>query len=240
MKRGSIYRETQNRLRNSIREHGLRPGDRLPSEAKLADELEVSRLSLREATRSLQTLGVIEARPGDGLYVAEFSFRPIIEQLPYGLAQPGTALEELLVAREAMESGLMYAMSQLRDEEAPALAQCAELAKQMTEREQHDQPFADLDRAFHLSLYRPLHNPLVDNLIELFWELFVRLGDAIPGSPERNRGTAHLAIIQALQRGNPQDATARMQEHFADVRRRAALLHRNTTNDLADNRPADR
>lgn len=225
MKRGSIWREAQIRLRDFIREHGLRPGDRLPPEAVLAAELEVSRLSLREATRSLQTLGVIEARPGNGLYVAEFSFRPVIDQLPYGLVESGVALEELLTAREAMEAGLMPAVARLRAAEGPALARCADLALEMTERERRGASFAELDREFHLSLYQTLGNPLVDNLIELFWELFVRLGDAIPGSPEGKRGEAHLAIVRALQDGDASLATLRMQEHFDDVRHRAALLH---------------
>lgn len=225
MKRGSIYLEAQSRLRDFIRENSLRPGDRLPPEATLADELEVSRLSLREASRSLQTLGVIEARPGNGLYVAEFSFRPVIEQLPYGLAEPGGSLEEILTAREAMEAGLMPAVCRLRDEEEEALARCAALATEMTEREQRGESFVEVDREFHLSLYQTLGNPLVDNLIELFWELFTRLGDAIPGSPEGNRGEAHLAIVRALQDGDEALATTRMFEHFDDVRIRAKRLH---------------
>jgi DNA-binding FadR family transcriptional regulator len=223
MRRGSIYRDAQVRLRDFIRQRGLRAGDRLPPEAVLAAELEVSRPSLREATRSLQTLGVIEAQPGTGLFVAEFSFRPVIEQLPYGLAESGRALDEILTAREGMESGLMLAV--VRTDARDRLVRCAELAERMTELERRGQSFAEVDREFHLSLYRSLGNPLVENLIELFWELFVRLGDALPGSPEGGRGEAHLAIIRALQAGDAAAAEARMREHFDDVRRRAALLH---------------
>jgi DNA-binding FadR family transcriptional regulator len=223
MKRGSIYREAQVRLRDFIRERDLRAGDRLPPESVLAAELEVSRLSLREATRSLQTLGVIEARPGNGLFVAEFSFRPVIEQLPYGLAESGAALEEILTAREAMECGLMPAMARKAGHDV--LGKCALLAEEMSELEGRGQPFAEVDREFHLSLYQALGNPLVENLIELFWGLFVRLGDTIPGGPDRDRGEAHLRIIQALQDGDAGAATVRMREHFDDVRRRAALLH---------------
>jgi DNA-binding FadR family transcriptional regulator len=226
VKRGSIYREAQVRLRDFIRERDLHAGDRLPPEAVLAAELEVSRPSLREATRSLQTLGVIEAQPGNGLFVAEFSFRPVIEQLPYGLADSGQALDEILTAREAMESGLMPAV--VRMDAQSELARCAELAERMTELERRGESFAEVDRDFHLSLYQTLGNPLVENLIELFWELFSRLGDAIPGSPEGGRGEAHLRIIRALQSGDPAAAAVRMREHFDDVRHRAALLHDET------------
>jgi DNA-binding FadR family transcriptional regulator len=222
MRRGSIYREAQVRLRDFIRERGLRAGDRLPPESVLAAELEVSRSSLREATRSLQTLGVIEARPGNGLFVAEFSLRPVIEQLPYGLAESGAALDEILTAREAMECGLMPAVARKAGHDV--LGRCARLAEKMSELEGRGESFVEVDREFHLSLYQTLGNPLVENLIELFWELFVRLGDAIPGSPDRDRGEAHLRIIQALQDGDAEAATQRMRAHFANVERRAAML----------------
>jgi DNA-binding FadR family transcriptional regulator len=227
MRRGSIYREAQARLRDFIRERGLKAGDRLPSEAELAAELEVSRPSLREATRSLQTLGVIEARPGNGLFVSEFSFRPVIEQLPYGLGDSTKAIEEILTAREAMEVGLMPAVAR-SEATAAALERCAELAGLMTERELHGEPFVEIDREFHFTLYQGLRNPLVDNLIELFWgmfgELFYHVGEEMPGGPSRDRGVAHLRIVEALQSRDEVAAVQRMIEHFDDLRDRAALL----------------
>jgi DNA-binding FadR family transcriptional regulator len=82
----------------------------------------------------------------------------------------------------------------------------------------------EVDKEFHLQLYKGLGNPLVDNLIEVFWELFVRLGDAIPGPQDAGRGVRHMAIVTALQAGDVTDSLQRMQDHFADVRERAARL----------------
>jgi DNA-binding FadR family transcriptional regulator len=225
--RSPIYREAQVKLRDFIRSRDLGPGDRLPSEAVLAAELGVNRLSLREATRSLQTLGVIEARHGNGLFVSSFTFRPLIEQLPYGLAAPGMALEELLTAREAMEVGLMPAVS--RRAGSPELDECARLARRMTALEEAGEGITEVDRDFHLLLYKGLQNPLVDNLIELFWEIFVRLGDAIPAPIEGGRGVVHLRIVEALQSGEAFESIQRMQEHFHDVRVRAAMLRETAT-----------
>jgi DNA-binding FadR family transcriptional regulator len=221
MARSPIYLEAQARLRDFITEAGLGPGDRLPPEAALAERLGVSRLSLREATRSLQTLGVIEAQHGNGLFVSAFSFRPLIEQLPYGLAAAGTGLEEILTAREAMEVGLMPAVARLNPQ--VELAECARLADEMTALEGRGKPITEVDKRFHLLLYRALGNPLVDNLIEVFWELFTRLGDSIP-VPEGGRGAVHLQIIRALQTGDAGESIAAMQQHFDDIRVRAALL----------------
>lgn len=215
---GPIYLLAQRRLRDYIREHDLVPGARLPSEAVLAAELGVSRPSLREATRSLQTLGVIEAQHGNGLFVSEFSFKPIIEQLPYGLAGSGTAIAEVLTAREAMEAGLMPAVARAGVSEQ--LQRCAEIAHEMTERGDES---PELDEEFHRTLYSGLDNPLVDNLIDLFWRLFGELTrqatDRMPG-PGPHRGEVHARIIEALTAGDEDLAVRRMHEHFDDLRRR--------------------
>jgi len=226
-----IYREAQVKLRDFIRSRDLGPGDRLPPEAVLATELGVSRLSLREATRSLQTLGVIEAQHGNGLFVSSFSFRPLIEQLPYGLAVPGMALEEILTAREAMEVGLMPAVA--RRAGSPELAECVRLAERMAELEEAGESITEVDRAFHLLLYKGLQNPLVDNLIELFWEIFVRLGDAIPAPVEGGRAAVHLRIVEALQSGEAIESIQRMQQHFDDVRTRAAMLRESSATEAS-------
>lgn len=222
---GPIYLVAQRKLRDYIREHDLSPGERLPSEADLAAELGVSRLSLREATRSLQTLGVIEAQHGNGLFVSEFSFRPIIDQLPYGLLGSGPAIVEVLVARESMEVGLMSAVVRagLRDE----LERCAAIAKEMVERDERGEDFRDLDEEFHRTLYSGLKNPLVDNLIDLFWHLFGELsrdvGERMP-APSADRGAVHGRIIEALMAGDEDLAVTRMREHFDDLRRRVTEL----------------
>ena len=222
MARSPIFREAQARLRDYIHDHEMRAGDRLPSEAQLAATLGVSRLSIREATRSLQSLGVIEAQPGNGLFVSAFSFQPLIEQLPYGLAAPGMALDEILTAREAMEVGLMPVAARMSTNED--LETCAALAREMTAREVAGEPYVDVDREFHFQLYKSLGNPLVDNLIQVFWELFTRLGDALPGPKEGNRGAAHLAIVEALRSGDAMASIEAMRAHFADVRERADTL----------------
>ena len=64
-----------------IHQGELKPGDRIPSEYELAEELGVSRVSLKIALQKLNTLGVTETRIGDGTYVCEFNMRPYFEEL---------------------------------------------------------------------------------------------------------------------------------------------------------------
>src|SRR5215218_1267208 len=62
----------QTAIRRYIVERGLRPGDRLPSEAELAAALGNSRLIVREALRALDAVGILESRAGSGWFVRPF------------------------------------------------------------------------------------------------------------------------------------------------------------------------
>jgi GntR family L-lactate dehydrogenase operon transcriptional regulator len=54
-----------------VQERGLQPGQKLPAERQLAEELGVSRTSVREAIQKLTSQGVLSARRGDGTYVQQ-------------------------------------------------------------------------------------------------------------------------------------------------------------------------
>ncbi|TMR24912.1 FadR family transcriptional regulator [Nonomuraea turkmeniaca] len=216
---GETFRVAQQRLRQYIDDHNLRPGDPLPSEAKLAESLGISRISLREATRSLQALGVINAISGRGLFVSEFSFRPILEQLPYRVAIGGASLYEVLVVREALEVGLIEMVSKCL---TPAdLDDLTGLADEMERRELAGEPLGDLDKAFHERLYQPLGNGLVSSLIDLFWELFTRLFDSLPGEPG-HPARVHKDIVAALGAG--EGMSDAMVAHFSYIRHRLEPL----------------
>lgn len=205
----------QKRLREYIDEHGLRPGDGLPSEGALAEELGISRISLREATRSLQTLGVIEARPGKGLFVSAFSFRPILDQLPYGLSVNGASLHEVLVVRETLEEGLLEtAAERIGPDDLDELDALVDRMERLAGRE-----LADADKDFHLRLFRPLGNELLTHLIEIFWVLSDRLRGSGLGAPAASHVAAiHRAIVTALRKG--EGAREAMSAHFDDIRAR--------------------
>ena len=64
-----IYEKVVEELKGDIARGALRPGDPLPPERKLMDEMGVSRSSLREAFRVLELLGLIESIPGKGRFV---------------------------------------------------------------------------------------------------------------------------------------------------------------------------
>ena len=70
-RRGATPEEIARRLTAYVTTGDLRPGARIPSERRLAEELGVGRTVVREALKSLALVGLIESRHGDGTYVAE-------------------------------------------------------------------------------------------------------------------------------------------------------------------------
>ena len=91
----------------------LRPGDRLPSERALSAEFAVSRNVVREALGSLVAMGVVETKPGAGVYVADLTKASMLTFLnPAAVLQP-SSLRTLLQVREVIEPGIAALAAQL-------------------------------------------------------------------------------------------------------------------------------
>ena len=80
-----LKQRIQEQIKRVITERELQPGDLLPPEGQLAEDLGVSRGSVREAIKSLESLGIVESKHGAGVCVREFNFDSILEFLSFGL-----------------------------------------------------------------------------------------------------------------------------------------------------------
>ncbi|HBI03599.1 MAG TPA: transcriptional regulator, partial [Paenibacillaceae bacterium] len=74
-----VYQEILLEINNLIKEDGLKPGDRLPSERELAERLRVGRSSVREALRALELLGLITTRRGEGTFIQSYRQNKLID-----------------------------------------------------------------------------------------------------------------------------------------------------------------
>ncbi|WP_295821577.1 FadR/GntR family transcriptional regulator [uncultured Deinococcus sp.] len=214
------YRQAQIAIKRYIEEHHLQPGDPLPSEGQLARDMGMSRLSLREGVKTLEAVGILEARHGEGLYVKTFTFDSIFENLPYSFAADGKSLRDLLQVRTALEEGLIGTVA---TQATPAqLDHLQHLAQRMMDRARAGETFADEDREFHLTLYGPLQNQFLTRLVDLFWEVFRRLHGTTGVTHWNMQKTAqdHLDIVQALREGNVARSGDAMREHFRQIQER--------------------
>src|SRR5919204_6005530 len=101
-----IYQEIVRQVKAMIAEGRLKSGDQLPPERDLAEKFVVSRSSVREALRALESLGLIEIRPGEGTFVRGVSVESLIEPLALVMASQREAIGELFEARRLLEPGI--------------------------------------------------------------------------------------------------------------------------------------
>lgn len=213
-----LHKTVQDEIRNYIIKQGLRPGDPLKPEAELARLFGVSRNSVREAVKALESTGVLETRRGSGVYIRDFSFTPLLDNLPYGLMQGRKALSELVALRKALEAGMIAdAMDALTTERIADLRTALDL---MRERAERGEDFAEQDRAFHRLLFADLGNEMLLQLFDLFWMAYHRAAPAVPGRDRLEVHRRHTAILDAVLSGDPDQAREAVRAHYVGIEER--------------------
>ncbi len=206
-------------IKQYILDHQLAPGDPLPPEGQFAQELGVGRSSVREAVKALQSLGIIEARQGNGLFVREYNFEPVLEVLSYGMRFDDAILREFFQIRLWLEAAVIGdAVKQI---DAAGIAQLEGVLAQWAERVAAGQPMADLDKKFHDILCQSLNNQILLKLTEVFWLAYDKL--KIPGIHEVDPAAElidHQAILAAVKDRDADLARQRLLDNFTHLQGR--------------------
>ena len=103
IKKTRIHEEVVTQIHDLIREGRLKAGDQLPSERELSETFKVSRTSVREALRALETKGLIISRTGMGNFVADLPIESLIAPLAKLLIEEKTALADIFELRKLIE-----------------------------------------------------------------------------------------------------------------------------------------
>lgn len=207
-------------VRRLIEAGRLGPGDRLPPERELALKIGVSRPSLRSGLRSLQAMGVVQARQGAGTFIADGPPRLGEAPLRFLAALHGFTRDKMFEARRVLEVGTAgLAAERANGEQMASMAE--EVASMFATL---DQPveFLRHDVQFHRAVAAGSQNPvlatLIDTVSELVYEtrrLTVERATDLKESAEM-----HRRIYQAIKAHDAERARAGMGEHL-DLARQA-------------------
>lgn len=199
----------------------LSPGERLPPERELADRLGVSRPSLREALAELQEGGLLVARPGAGVFVAEVlgsAFSPALVRL---FSSHDEALHDAIAFRRDMEGLAAERAARLGSDTDLAVIDAA-FCKMKAARPGE---VAQLDADFHLAVLDASHNSILIHMMRSMFDL-IATGVFFNRQVMFERNTTrddlldqHRAINSAIQARDPAGARAALESHMDYVTR---------------------
>lgn len=98
-----VYQDVLNEIRKFIKRHHLQAGDKLPSERELAGKLQASRSSIREALRSIELLGLIEVRHGEGTFLSTYRPFHTVELLASFILLESNTKKDILFVKQSLE-----------------------------------------------------------------------------------------------------------------------------------------
>lgn len=208
-----LYQQIGDRVRALIHDSEFQPGARLPAERELAQQLGVSRPSLREALIALEIDGTVEIRMGSGIYVSTN-----IGGSDGQRGWLGESPAEIMQARLVIEGGVAaMASARITKEAIQALRTTLEVMGAQCEAGQRS---LEQDRQFHILLAAQCGNPILTRIVgELFDERHNPLSSKLSGIAEtaetwRAAVAEHEVIVLALEARDPLLAEAAMRLHL--------------------------
>jgi DNA-binding FadR family transcriptional regulator len=207
-----LYVRVARKISDLVNTGQVKPGDRLPSERDLAEMLNVSRPSVREAMIALEVSGLIEVRMGNGIFVTdrEASISP-------ELVDGGVGPFEILEMRLLLEPEICALAAERIDDET--LGQLAETYEEM-ERSNGTPAMEQADEKFHNLIAGAAENTAMQKTVKWLWR--------IRGQSVLSRGyhrmiveegvfptlDEHKAILEALKSRDPVAARQAMKNHL--------------------------
>lgn len=200
-----------------IRGNELMPGDRLPSEAVLSKELNVSRTVVREALRSLAAMRIVELNTGRRATVAQLDHGPLSLLIEHGVHTEQINVQQIYDVRRTIEARIV-ALAALRRTDAEG-EEILEIARRMRAAKNTPEKLMEHDLAFHAAIAKASKNPVFSLIVNAFqgitrqtWSIGWR-----SRTTEEARDVmleTHLGIATAIVAGDPVEASRLMGLHF--------------------------
>ena len=217
IKKESTLEVIVQQIKNQIKKGILKPGEKLPSERKLADLLGVSRASVREAIQALAFSGYLEVIQGKGTYILEIASK-YDEIVNFFSGLSDYSLDYLMEARIMLEG---------------EFARLAALNASQKEIDVIERVFNEIasskdlntffvkDLEFHLTIAKATHNPIMNGLMKIIGEmLYKETQKIIEGSNDTRENTIETTrgLVQAIKKRNAEQAKELMIKHIKDFK----------------------
>ncbi len=201
-------------IQSQIKDGTLKSGDRLPSERELSDKLNVSRVSVREALRTLEIMGYVDIKAGEGVFVKEVKLDDLLEPITTAISIDKALILDLLDLRDVIEIATA--------KRAAIYADKIDLKKIYSALQVGEREIAEgkiglySDSMFHIAIAEATHNSMFSFVMNLISDLLNKSREAtleIPGQPTRTQ-IDHKMIFEAIAQQDADEASRLMREHI--------------------------
>lgn len=212
-----VYHQVIEYISNLIRDDELKKGDKLPTERELASKLGVSRNSIREALKTLDVIGLVDRRQGDGTFIKRQFDECFTDPLSIIFMLEKVEKHEILEFRNMIEIEMAsLAAKRITKIEIEKLEKVYEYLVNHS----NEKISAKYDKEFHYIIAKATKNFIVLNSYNMMSSLMdafisdIRLKVLEKESEIRTVKTIHLDILEALRKKDPAEAVAAMKRHM--------------------------
>lgn len=223
--RVSITDSVVDRIREMIESGAYEVGEKLPTEASLCKMLSVSRTSVREATRVLQTLGYVSLVPGKGAFVADIKPTNGGEDTLFDVEN--AQFYDFMEARMAIETlAVRLSVERATPKQIKALEKIHEAFLEAN-RSQDGLQLIMLDEQFHTKIIEYTNNPLLVNINKQLLDCFrvYRSSSFMNNEVYQNAMDPHSRILLCFQTHNVAQAVEEMRRHLEITTRDMDVIH---------------
>ncbi len=213
----SEFETVASKIATIIQTGNLKPGDKLPTERSLASQLEVGRGVVRDAIKVLSAAGIVRARQGSGLYVAETPHPFAAASVELSLPPDPAHIAALIEFREVLETqAARFAAERARPRDLIAIE--SNIAQHREAAERNDaKRFRAADLEFHQAIATASGNEFLGSVITTTLKLQNTAVDLAvsqaPGSMTR-ANDQHATILRAIRSADPDAAANAMRRHL--------------------------
>jgi len=216
-----LYEEIVEQIKKLLADGKLKPGDKLLAERELADRFQVSRASVREAIRTLEMLGIIDIRPGEGTFIRGTETDDIIRPLAMFLAVERNSTLDMFELRRIFETATAsFAAQRATPEELDQIEATLESMKERLN-VQDSEKGEEYDAAFHFAIAEATHNSLLTRLFKTVSGDFAKANSAARRQLYLDNVNnaqriidQHSDILAAIRSGSPKAASKAMLAHL--------------------------
>jgi len=211
------YQDVVQQFLELIKTGSLKKGDQLPTEREMTKTFQVSRTTVREAIRCLESMHLVESRQGDGTYVLASGEDALIPSLSAALFQERDDISDIFYIRKLIEPSIAQLAAEYASPE-----ELKELEAIIHEQEENlgaGKNNATADTAFHMALARAAKNRVLGRLVHALMDLLAESRNESLQNPLRAEKSlrGHRLILAAIRMGDCARAREAMRHHLRGI-----------------------